>query len=352
MEIDVKINPEGDPVSGDSNNLDKLRKHHQSILEHFHYRLGVGDVTEPYAIENSWTMKVEDTISTLERLREEGHGNSWKKVVENGKEKERNEESLFISDYFMHSSIEKERRLLDEKRVKWIARRMEMIAEETKERFLGKMGVEYRVDKQAVENLKKPATKTPEEIAQQLCEERSLMELLLLYEVTGWEQLFWNKLKALLDQIGNVRVEVKERLTREWKADCWRRLNPQMHAAQKRLAEIRQKYYIGVLETVSKRWASVSQFFEGVENPKSILKEEIEPWIDHHEVLFPLSEIRPRMENEMEDIEFRLKRGSELGRFDQFWDDYAFFECRYSRSKWLYLNHYISVHHLKSTRIL
>ena len=41
---------------------------------------------------------------------------------------------------------------------------------------------------------------------------------------------------------------------------------------------------------------------------------------------------------EIEDIEFRLKFGSDLGRFDQFWDDN--FECRYSRSKWIYLSHY------------
>jgi hypothetical protein len=27
-----------------------------------------------------------------------------------------------------------------------------------------------------------------------------------------------------------------------------------------------------------------------------------------------------------------------LGRFDQFWDDDTLFDCRYSRSKWLYLN--------------
>ena len=30
-----------------------------------------------------------------------------------------------------------------------------------------------------------------------------------------------------------------------------------------------------------------------------------------------------------------MKRGSELGRFDQFWDDDFLFQCRYSRSKWL-----------------
>ena len=33
----------------------------------------------------------------------------------------------------------------------------------------------------------------------------------------------------------------------------------------------------------------------------------------------------------------RLKHGSELGRFDQFWDDNELFECRYSHLKWFYL---------------
>jgi hypothetical protein len=137
VEIDAEIDPKGDPVSSDSNILEPLRKHHRSILEQIQYRLGAGDVTQPYAIENSWTMNVEDTISTLQRLREE----------------ERNEESRSICDYFMRSSIEKERRSLDEERVKWFTRRMEMITEETKERFQGKMGAEYRVNKQAVSRL-------------------------------------------------------------------------------------------------------------------------------------------------------------------------------------------------------
>ena len=49
VEIDAKIDPKGDPVSSDSNNLDSLRKHHRSILEHIQYRLGATDATEPYA---------------------------------------------------------------------------------------------------------------------------------------------------------------------------------------------------------------------------------------------------------------------------------------------------------------
>ena len=241
-------------------------------------------------------MKAEDTISALQRLREEG--NIWKSVVEKGKEMERNEESLLLCDYFMQPSIDRERRSLDEKRVKWIVRRVEMVTKETKERFLGIKEVEYRVDKQAVE--KRPATESPNDIEWQLLEEQWLMEMLLLYEVNQWERLFWNKLKAILDQIENDRVEVKGRLTREWRADCWRRLNIQMHAAQKRLTD--DKGYVGLL---SDQWASsISRFFEGAENPNSIsLRREIESQIDEHELLYPrhASEIRLRIEYEMED---------------------------------------------------
>ena len=96
-------------------------------------------------------MKEKDTKSTLQRLRKENKDH-WETVVKKGKEKERDEESLPICDYFMHSSIERDRRLLDEKRLKWIARRMEMITKEMKEKFQDEVEVEHRVNnKQAVE---------------------------------------------------------------------------------------------------------------------------------------------------------------------------------------------------------
>ena len=109
VEIDIKIDPKGDPVSNNSNNLVSLRNHHRSILEHIQYRLGVGDVTKPYyAIQNSWTMKAEDTKNMFQRLREKKDGEDWEKVVDKGKEKERlgNEESLLLCDYFVHPSID------------------------------------------------------------------------------------------------------------------------------------------------------------------------------------------------------------------------------------------------------
>ena len=326
VEIEAKINSKVDPVCSDSNNLDSLRKHHRSILEHIQHRVGAGDVTKTYAIENGWTMKAEDTISTLYRLR----GGNGEAVVVKGRERERTYE-LVASDYFMHSLIERERRLLDEERGKWIAHRMEMIANEM-ERELG-IGVEYRVDKQAVE--KKPATKSPEEVKVMLGWEQYYMERLLVFEVREWEQLFWNKFKAFLDKIDKYRVEEKERLTREWRANCWKRLNPQMHAALKRMADVDDmENKDGILKTLGEHWAlSISQLFEGVDNPDISLLSKLRRSIGDKD-----EDMRLRIEKEIEDTEFRLKRGSDLRRFDQFWDCNTLFKCRYSRSKWLSLH--------------
>ena len=333
VEIDAEIDLKGDPIC-DSNNLASLREHYQSILDHIHYRLLVG--ADPYAIKNGWTMKVENTISMLPRLRE-GNGEA---VVEKRREEERTKDSL-ASDYFMHSSIERERRLLDEARVKWIARRMDMITKETKERLLG-IGVEYRVSKKAVE--KKPATKSPEEVYKMLGEpgEQYCMELLLVCEVREWEQLFYDKFKAFLDKIDNDRVEEKERLTRAWRANCWKRLNPQMHAALKRMADVDiddSEVKDWILKVLGEQWSLSISHFEGVENSDGISLSKLRRSIrDKDEEID--EEMRLRMEKEIEDTEFRLKRGSDLGRFDQFWDDDLLFHCRYSRSKWAYLNQY------------
>ena len=142
---------------------------------------------------------------------------------------------------------------------------MEMIAKEKKERLLG-MGVEYRVNQKADE--KKPGTKTREEVNKMLVRERLYMELLLIYEVRGWEQLFWDKFQVFLVKIGNDRVEEKKRLTREWRANCWKRLNHQMHAALERMADgddIKNKN--AFLEYLGEEWAkSIRQLFEGVKN--------------------------------------------------------------------------------------
>ena len=66
-----------------------------------------------------------------------------KQLLRRGKRRSETK-TLWLYVIISCSSIERKRRLLDEKRVRWIARRMEMIIEETKERFEGKVGVEYQ----------------------------------------------------------------------------------------------------------------------------------------------------------------------------------------------------------------
>ena len=333
VEIDAKIvDLKGDPVCSDSKDLESLRNHHQSILEHIQYRLEAGDINETYAIKNSWTMKVDDTKYKLQELR---GGNSEAVVVE-GRKEEQTEESL-ASDYFLHSSFERDRQLLDDTRVKWIARRMDMITGET-EKELG-MEVEYRVDKKAVG--KKPATKSPEEVKEMLSLEKYGMELLLVYEVREWEKLFWHEFKAFLGKIGNGREEEEGRLTKEWKANCWKRLDKQKLAALKRMADVDMENKDGFVEYLGEQWVSISQLFEGVDpdiRSESLSKLRGEMGVEDEDN----QEMSLRIEKEIEDTIFRLKRGTASGsrwaRFHQFWDDDLLFECRYSRSKWLKFN--------------
>ena len=157
--------------------------------------------------------------------------------------------------------------------------------------------------------------------------EQYAMELLLVWEVKEWEQLFWIKFKSFLVQISKYRAGETERLTREWRANCWRRLNTQMDAAMERMADVDDfKHKDVALESLRYEWAScIRQFFEGVENGITLPK--LRRWIGG--VRRVIEDSADRMQIEIEDAEFRLKRGSELGRFDQFWDDDTLFHCRY-----------------------
>ncbi|KAF8804668.1 hypothetical protein BYT27DRAFT_7243689 [Phlegmacium glaucopus] len=118
----------------------------------------------------------------------------------------------------------------------------------------------------------------------------------------------------------------KAALTREWRADCWKRLNPQMRAAEKRLADLdknNRSYSSHIRKKIQRLWASyVGQLFEGVEKPNSaalsatVLRKQIKDY----SLIPDIGDIHLRMEKEIEDTssstEFRLKRGSELGQLN------------------------------------
>jgi hypothetical protein len=141
---------------------------------------------------------------------------------------------------------------------------------------------------------------------------------------------------------GNDRVEEKKRLMREWRANCWKRHNPQMDAAQKRLADLTKEFYY--LENLREGWvSSISQIFGGVEKTNSMSLSNLRNWIEQG-----YDEVRLRIKKEIDDTEFR---GSDLGRFDQFWDNCDIFECcTLGRNGSISLN--IQLHHLISMRKL
>ena len=112
-----------------------------------------------------------------------------------------------------------------------------------------------------------------------------------------------------------------------------------MDAALKRMADLDDfEHKDKALKSLGEEWAScIRQFFEGYENPYGTTLPEMRRIIGDID-----KDSSDRMQIEIVDAEFRLKCGSELGRFDQFWDDYTLFDCRYSRSKWLVFDQYFS----------
>ena len=89
----------------------------------------------------------------------------------------------------------------------------------------------------------------------------------------------------------------------------------------KRMADIDDNLKIGknsFIKSLGEKWAlSISQLLEGVENPEVVSLSKLKLWISFEDGKKML-EMRLRMEKEIEDTEFRLERGSDLGRFDQF----------------------------------
>ena len=90
---------------------------------------------------------------------------------------------------------------------------------------------------------------------------------MLVCEVREWEQWFWNKFKAFLDEIGKYRVEETERLTRvegQLLEDI-QSTDERSHEISKRMVEVDYiKGKGGILKSLGEQWAlSFSLLFEG-----------------------------------------------------------------------------------------
>jgi hypothetical protein len=64
--------------------------------------------------------------------------------------------------------------------------------------------------------------------------ERFLMERLLVHEVEAWEGLVWHRVKEFMGR-HDVPESGKEQLMREWRGNCWKRLDTNIHAVDARM---------------------------------------------------------------------------------------------------------------------
>ena len=180
-----------------------------------------------------------------------------------------------------------------------------------------------------------------------------------MHEVERWEEQHWERMKSFVG--GSPE---KQRLTREWRANCWRRLDANICAMDARMDAAKTKANSNESD-VSRKWQTmhddiqrawqviVERFMEreilssSRSMPMQILEGIIRK-ITEHRWWWPKDslsverlrrqreEMAIRSRKELDDIEFRLTQG--LERCDQFWVDEQLLECRRSRSNTLYLD--------------
>jgi hypothetical protein len=117
---------------------------------------------------------------------------------------------------------------------------MYSITKETRSRWEGETTAMRRVDgaeaesKGVVEEKVRQNGAERWRIDKRLIDERCLVEKLLLYEVEVWEGLLWNRVKEFIAR-NDVPKPGKEQLTREWRGNCWKRLNANILALDARM---------------------------------------------------------------------------------------------------------------------
>jgi hypothetical protein len=402
--LDKEIVDKDDVIVGDSEIHSLLKKHHQSIMDHIHFTIGetgsVSTSTSPspppaYAIENRWTLKAADTMGAWERIKldEQGKGleGTWALTIVKGRDREVNS-SHPISErdrlYLANGRIEEMRYSLDAARGQWIDNYMELVTRETRDRWEGE-GMTRRVDgvmvdtangdeKQGVGNGQRlggvssskvtDTTLALRAIEERLVDERLLMEKLLVYEIETWEGLVWNRVEIFMGRI-DVPASEKERLTKEWRRNCWKRLDTNIRAMDARLGAARRAF--SALPSNELQSALNSKLEHEHDELRRIWQSVIEGLADTTTPTWPptpasrfqndirrhagkmncryLSTMRAveqerqqywdmtcRLQKELADIEFRIAQG--LDQSDQFWNDELVLKCRHSQAKSLVLS--------------
>jgi hypothetical protein len=392
--LDNEIISEDDLIAGDPEIHSLLRIHYQSIMDQIHFTAGethaststsTSTSTSPlpppvYTIENGWTLKTADTMGARERTRLEEQAKSsrgtWGPTVEGGRtmEVDRSQPAFERNRlYLEHGQIEAMRQSLDAARGRWIDMYMEWVARQTRDRLEGETAIVRIVDgaeRRHERVVRKKALGGDEElnavVEKALIDERSLMERLHVYEVEAWEGLVWNRVKEFMDR-NDVPESGKERLTREWRGNCWKRLNANIRAMDARIEHAKVKISAlpsnelqstlnsqlkGAHDDIRRDWQSVIERLVDTSMPPSSSTPCQWPRFsgavqEHAEGiregwLMPDSagreqerkldqEMARRLKKELADVEFRIAQG--LDRCDRFFDDEQLLRCRHSRSK-------------------
>jgi hypothetical protein len=148
--------------------------------------------------------------------------------------------------YLEHGWTERKRQSLDRARGQWIEHYMELVTREARDYLESDTTAVRRVDGGQTENGRVAGGKVlrHEEglnsnmalnvVEEGLIEERFLMEKLLVYEVEAWEERVRNLVEEFMGR-SDVPESGKERLTREWRGNCWKRLDTNIRAMDARM---------------------------------------------------------------------------------------------------------------------
>jgi Ribonuclease G/E len=254
--LDKEIIHKNDLIAGDPEVHSLLQMHYQSIMDQIHFTVGethdTSTSTHVYAIENTWTMKAADAVGARERHRREeivkkGLERTWESMIERGRTMEVDGSQPTVERdrlYLERGWIEGMRQSLDAARGRWIDSYMELVTREARHWLESKTTTMRRIDGQPAENervigMKADGDEELEVVVEEgLIDERLLIEKLFVYEVEAWDGLVGNWVKEFMSR-NDVPESEKERLTREWRGNCWKRLDTNTRAMDARMEDVK-----------------------------------------------------------------------------------------------------------------
>ena len=362
--IDIKH----DPIVGVDGIRTLLEAHYHSIMNPYSTPANMTN-RRKYHIENRWTMKRADTMSAAHE--ESGTGAS---TLEPSHEATWRDTSERDHQYLEQGPVERMLEVLYALRGNWVEHYMTLVIGETRERFEGQAtvrrvdgepggGKENAMDGDLFASQSNAMVDDGErqEMEHQLIDERRWMEMLLVYEVERWEEQLWERRRLF---VGNSRE--KERLAREWRANCWKRLDAGIRAMDARMDAAKPtstansiEYHIWWIwkdmhDDIQQAWQDLVERFMEHETSSSSPSMPLQS-LEHGlgkitkptrlgfdddlsiELLQKQREqIASRLRRELEDVEFRLTQG--LDHCDQFQVDEQLLRCRHSQKKTLILH--------------